>query len=281
MTPLRERMIEDMQIRNLAPSTQECYVRQVAGFARYFGKSPELLKSEQVRDYQLYLIRDCEASSSVLTQTVAALRFLYGTTLGKPWSIETIAYPKKPRKLPVVPGLEEVAQLLAAARNLKHRTMLTSIYSCGFRVAEVTHLRVQDIDSRRMVIHIQQGKGCKDRLVPLCPRLLDLLREYWKAYRPQDWMFLGNSKDRPICKDSVRHACAKICRDAGLKKKLTPHSLRHAFATHLLEDGTDLRTVQLLLGHRSLSTTSRYTHISTERIRAVRSPLDLLPNKGS
>lgn len=281
MTPLRERMIEDMEIRNLAPATQECYVRQVAGFARYFGKSPELLRSEQVRDYQLYLIRDREASSSMLIQTVAALRFLYGTTLGKPWSIEAIAYPKKPRKLPVVPGRKEVAQFLGAARNLKHRAMLTSIYACGFRVAEVTHLRIQDIDSRRMVIHVQQGKGRKDRLVPLCQRLLDLLREYWKTYRPQDWLFLGNSKDRPIRKGSVRHACAKICRAAGLNKKLTPHSLRHAFATHLLEDGADLRTVQLLLGHRSLNTTSRYTHISIERIRAVRSPLDLLPNEDS
>ncbi len=159
--------------------------------------------------------------------------------------------------------------------------MLTSIYGCGLRVAEVTHLRIQDVDSRRMIIHVQQGKGRKDRIVALPQRLLGLLRGYWKAYRPQDWLFLGNSKDRPIREGSVRHACAKICRDAGLKKKLTPHSLRHAFATHLLEDGTDLRTVQLLLGHRSLSTTSRYTHISTERIRAVRSPLDLLPSEGS
>ncbi len=280
MTPLRERMIGDMQIRNLTPSTQDCYVRQVAGFARYFAKSPELLGPEEIRDYQLHLLRDREASSSLHIQVVAALRFIYRTTLRKSWPVEAIPYPKKPRKLPVVPGREEVAQFLGAARNLKHRAMLTSMYACGLRVSEVTHLRVQDIDSRCMILHVQQGKGRKDRVVSLPQRLLDLLREYWKEYRPEDWLFLGNSKDRPIRAGSVRHACAKICRDSGLKKKLSPHSLRHAFATHLLEDGTDLRTVQLLLGHRSLNTTSRYTHVSTERLRAVRSPLDSLPSEG-
>ncbi len=281
MTPLRERMIGDMQIRNLAPSTQEYYVRQVAHFAQYFKRSPDLLGPEEIRDYQLHLLRVRQASSSLLTQTVAALRFVYGTTLQVPWPIEAIPYPKRVRKLPVMPGREEVAQFLQAATNLKYRAMLTSIYACGLRVSEVTHLRIQDIDSRRMLIHVQQGKGRKDRIVPLSERLLDLLREYWTVYRPEGWLFPGPWSDRPITASSVRNACYKICRDAGLKKKLSPHSLRHAFATHLLEDGTDLRTVQLLLGHRSLSTTSLYTHVSTQQLRAVRSPLDSLPSARS
>ena len=281
MTPLREQMIGDMEIRNLAPSTQDCYVRQVAGFARYFGKSPDLLGPAEVRDYQLHLLRDRQVSTSLLIQTVAALRFLYGKTLKKPWPVEAIPYPKKSRKLPVIPSREEVARFLQAARNLKHRAMLTSLYACGLRVGEATQLRVEDIDSRRMIIHVQQGKGRKDRFVPLPQRLLDLLRNYWKAYRPGDWLFLGQSGDRPIQPESVRHACYRVSRDAGLKNKLSPHLLRHAFATHLLEDGTDIRTVQLLLGHRSLSSTSLYTHVSTQRLRAVRSPLDSLPSTDS
>lgn len=281
MTPLREQMIGDMEIRNLAPSTQDCYVRQVAGFARYFDKSPDLLGPEEVRDYQLYLLRDRQASTSLLIQTVAALRFLYGTTLKKPWPVEAIPYPKKSRKLPVIPSREEVASFLQAASNLKHRAILTSLYACGLRVGEVTQLRVPDIDSRRMVVHVQQGKGRKDRFVPLPERLLDYLRQYWKAYRPQHWLFPGRSSDRPIHPDSVRHACYSVSRDAGLKRKLNPHLLRHAFATHLLEDGADLRTVQLLLGHRSLSSTSLYTHVSTQRLRGVRSPLDSLPGARS
>lgn len=281
MTPLRKRMFGDMQIRNLAPSTQECYLRQVAHFAQYFNKSPDLLGPEQIRDYQLHLLRDRKVSSSLHIQVVAALRFLYGTTLERSWTVEAIPYPKKARRLPVIPGREEVAQFLEAARNLKHRAMMTILYACGLRIAELTHLRVPDIDSRRMIIHVQQGKGRKDRIVPLSQRLLGLLREYWKAYRPEGWLFPGRSSDRPITTSSARVACYKICRDAGLKKKLNPHSLRHAFATHLLEDGTDVRTVQLLLGHRSLSTTSRYTHLSTQHLRAVRSPLDLLPGASS
>lgn len=281
MTPLRKRMLGDMQIRNLAPATQQCYLRQVAHFAQYFNKSPDLLGPQEIRDYQLHLLQDRKASSSLHIQVVAALRFLYGTTLERSWTVEAIPYPKKARKLPIIPGREEVAQLLAAASNLKHRAMLTTLYACGLRIAELTHLRILDIDSRRMIIHVRQGKGRKDRIALLSQRLLGLLREYWTAYRPEDWLFPGRWSDRPITPTSVRKACTKICRDAGLKKKLNPHSLRHAFATHLLEDGADVRTVQLLLGHRSLSTTSRYTHLSTQHLRAVRSPLDSLPDARS
>lgn len=279
MTPLRERMIGDMLIRNLAPSTRECYVRQVAAFARYFHKSPELLGPEEVRDYQLHLL-DRQVSTSLLIQAVAALRFLYGTTLKKPWSVEAIPFPRKSCKLPVIPSRGDVALFLQTARNLKHRAMLTCLYGCGLRVSEVSQLRIPNIDSRRMVIHVQQGKGRKDRFAPLPQRLLELLRDYWKGYRPKDWLFPGSSSDRPIRPDSIRRACYSVSRDAGLRK-INPHLLRHAFATHLLEDGADLRTVQVLLGHRSLRSTILYTHVTTHRIRTVGSPLDSLPSMDS
>jgi site-specific recombinase XerD len=281
MRLLRQRMIEDMKIRKLATNTQECYVRQVANFARHFNKSPELLGPEEIRAYQIYLVKERDVSTSVLIQVVAALRFLYGVTLEKPWSIDTIPYPKKARRLPVIPSPDEVAQFLGSIKNLKHRALLTTTYACGLRCAEVTHLRVSDIDSQRMLLHVQQGKGKKDRFVMLSERLLALLREYWKQYRPADWLFPGRSANHPIREASLRHACRKILKDSGLKKNITPHSLRHGFATHLLEEGADVRTIQMLLGHRSLSTTSRYTHVSVQRLHATPSPLDSLPSGGS
>jgi site-specific recombinase XerD len=274
-------MIEDMKIRKLATNTQECYVRQVVNFARHFNKSPELLGPEEIREYQIYLVQERDVSTSLLIQVVAALRFLYGVTLEKPWPIDTIPYPKKARRLPVIPSQDEVAQFLGAIENLKHRALLTTTYACGLRCAEVTHLRVSDIDSQRMLLHVQQGKGKKDRFVMLSERLLALLREYWKQYRPADWLFPGRSANHPIREASLRHACRKILKDSGLKKNITPHSLRHGFATHLLEEGADVRTIQMLLGHRSLSTTSRYTHVSVQRLHATPSPLDSLPSGGS
>lgn len=277
MTPLRQRMIEDMRIRNLTVSTQETYVRQVTYFARYFGKSPELLGPEEIRAYQVYLVEYKGASTSVHAQVVSSLRFLYGVTLRRPWSIEAIPYPKQPRTLPVVLSREEVARFLDAITNLKHRALLTCVYAAGLRVSEVARLKVCDIDSRRMVLRIEQAKGQRDRFVMLSPRLLAILREYWKAYRPEHWLFPGRTSERPMTEASVRHACRKVARDAGVSKRVTLHTLRHSFATHLLEDGVDLRSIQMLLGHRSLSTTSRYTHVSAQRLHAVPSPLDTLP----
>jgi site-specific recombinase XerD len=208
---------------------------------------------------------------------VSALRFLYGVTLRRPWSIEAIPYPKQPRKLPVVLSREEVASFLDAITNLKHRALLTCIYAAGLRVSVVVRLKLSDVDSQRMVLRIEQAKGQRDRFVMLSPRLLALLREYWKAYQPEHWLFPGQTGERPMIEASVRHACRKIARDAGVTKRVTLHILRHSFATHLLEDGVDLRSIQMLLGHRSLSTTSLYTHVSAQRLHAVASPLDTLP----
>jgi site-specific recombinase XerD len=270
-------MTEDMRVRNLARLTQETYLRQVGYFARHFGKSPELLGPEEIREYQIYLVEYKGASLSVQSQVVSALRFLYGITLGMSWSVEKIPFPKKPKRLPVVLSREEVATFLAAATNLKHRALLTTIYAAGLRAAESLSLRVADIDSRRMVLRIEQGKGGRDRVVPLSPRLLALLREYWKVYRPEHWLFPGQSGERPLLDASARHACRQIARASRLKKNVTLHTLRHSFATHLLEAGADLRTIQTLLGHQTLSSTGVYTHVSVDRVLSVASPLDSLP----
>ena len=277
MNPLRQRMIEDMQVRHLAPKTQLSYQQQVAAFARHFNKSPQLLGPEHIRAYQVYLTRDKKLSASSLIVATAALRFLYRVTLQKPWSIQQIPLPKVPEKLPVILSREEVARLLASATDIQHHAILSTAYASGLRLSELSHLRLTDIDSQRMVIRVEQGKGQKDRYVMLSPRLLDELRAYWKQYRPRRWLFPGASGDRPIGNGAIEKACHKARQRAGLSKHVTPHSLRHAFATHLLEAGTDLRTIQLLLGHRSLNTTARYLKVAAPAVSAVTSPLDLLP----
>jgi integrase/recombinase XerD len=277
MNPLRQRMIEDMQVRHLAPKTQLSYQQQVTAFARHFNKSPELLQPEDIRTYQVYLTREKKLSASSLTVATAALRFLYKVTLQKPWSIEQIPLPKMPQKLPVILSREEVAHLLECAAAGQPHAMLTTAYATGLRVSELTHLRLTDIDSQRMVIRVDQGKGQKDRYVMLSPRLLHALRAYWKQAHPRLWLFPGAAADQPIGKGAIEQACQKACQRAGIAKHITPHSLRHAFATHLLEAGTDLRTIQLLLGHRSLATTARYLKMAAQTVCAVRSPLDLLP----
>ncbi|MCB2069041.1 MAG: tyrosine-type recombinase/integrase, partial [Ottowia sp.] len=207
----------------------------------------------------------------------SALRFLYKVTLKRDWAPEDIPMPKKPFRLPVILSRDEVTRLLESVANLKHRTLLTTTYAAGLRVSEATHLRVTDIDSQRMVLRVDQGKGRKDRYVMLSPRLLEALRAYWRSERPRLWLFPGEMPEQPITKGAVEAACKKARRTAGLTKPVTPHSLRHAFATHLLEAGTDVRTIQLLLGHRSLATTSRYLKVATSTVCATRSPLDWLP----
>jgi integrase/recombinase XerD len=279
MTVLRQRMTEDMQVRNLSPHTQASYLQQVSLFARNFRTSPDALTPEHIRAYQIYLTNEKKLATNSIHTAVAALRFLYRVTLKKEWDFgEEIPLPKKPQKLPVVLSPEEVVHFLNCVDCRKHRVILTTCYAAGLRISEAVRLKATAIDSARMVVRVEQGKGRKDRYVMLSPVLLEILRSYWRAVRPNEWLFPGIRDDRPITKDAVQAACHRAHRLAGLSKPVTPHSLRHAFAVHLLESRTtDLRTIQLLLGHRSLATTARYLRIATSQVCATSSPLDLLP----
>ena len=278
MTVLRQRMTEDMQVRNLSPHTQASYLQQVSLFARYFRTSPDALTPEHIRTYQIYLTTEKKLAANSIYTAVAALRFLYRVTLKKEWTFgEDIPLPKKPQKLPVVLSPEEVVHFLSCVDCGKHRVILTICYAAGLRISEAVRLKAAAIDSARMVVRVEQGKGRKDRYVMLSPLLLEIPRSYWMAVRPKEWLFPGIHDDRPITKDAVEAACEKAHRFAGLSKPVTPHSLRHAFAVHLLESGTDLRTIQLLLGHRSLATTAKYLRIATNKVCSTSSPLDLLP----
>lgn len=279
MTPLRQRMTEDMQVRNLAQGTQESYLRQVSQFARYFHKSPDLLGPEDIRTYQVYLANEKKLAPSTMVIAVSALRFLYGVSLKKDWSFaDVIPTAKNPQKLPVILSPEEVQQFLCSIGNTKQRAILTTCYAAGLRVSEAVHLKPTDIDSQRMVIRVEQGKGQKDRYVMLSTRLLEILRDYWRAVRPTgQWLFEGYKPGCPITRGAVHCACQEARRLSGLQKPIGPHAMRHAFAVHLLESGTDVRTIQLLLGHRSLATTARYLRIATSKVCSATSPLDLLP----
>ena len=278
MTSLRQRMLEDMQVRRLSPFTQRAYVGTVARFARYFDRSPERLGPEQIRTYQVYLATERRLATSSLLVAVAALRFLYRVTLRKRWSFDdVIPAPKKPQSLPVVLSPQEVVQFLDAVKAAKHRAILTTCYASGLRISEAVRLTVSAIDSERMVLRITKGKGQKDRYVMLSPKLLAVLRAWWKVERPRHWLFPGERPEAPITRSAVQIACRIASRRARLVKAVTPHSLRHAFAVHLLEAGTDLRTIQLLLGHRSLQTTARYLRVATTKVCSTTSPLDLLP----
>ena len=277
MTPLRQRMIAAMQIRNFTANTQAAYLQQIALLARYYHQSPEALGPQQIQAYQLYLTNERKLAPGSLCTIAAALRFLYHVTLKRDWARDDIPIPKKPLKLPVVLSPEEVEHFLACVGSLKHRTLLTVAYAAGLRVSEATHLKVTDIDSQRMVIRVEQGKSQKDRYVMLSPRLLEELRAYWKRARPAAWLFPGDMPGQPISRHAVGLACDKARRLSGIDKPITPHSMRHAFATHLLEAGTDVRRIQLLLGHRSLATTSHYLKVATSSVCATVSPFDLLP----
>jgi site-specific recombinase XerD len=277
MNPLRHRMIEDMQIRNLAPHTQRAYVQQISQFARHFGKSPELLGPADIRAYQIHLIQDRQLSASSILVAVAAIRFLYKTTLNREWNIEEVVPTcRKPQRLPVVLSRDEVSRFLDAVAMPKHRVILTVCYAAGLRVSEAVRLTPAAIDSQRMVIRVAEGKGRKDRYVMLSARLLHLLRDYWRTTRSKEWLFPGDLPGQPISTDAVAHACRTARCRADIEKPVTPHALRHAFAVHLLEAGADLRTIQLLLGHRSLSTTARYLRLATNKVCATASPLDEL-----
>jgi site-specific recombinase XerD len=277
MTPLRQRMTEDMQVRNLALNTQTSYVQQVSLFARHFNKPPEQLGPEDIRTYQVYLTNEKKLAPGSVLIAVAALRFLYKVSLKKDWPFaDAIPTPKKPQTLPVVLSPEEVLQFLGCVGSTKHRAILSTCYAAGLRISEAVCLAPTDIDSRRMVVRVDQGKGQKDRYVMLSPKLLEILRSWWRVEKPKQWLFPGDIPGRHISRDAVGQACQKAHHLSGIRKPITPHSLRHAFAVHLLESGTDVRTIQLLLGHRSLATTARYLRIATSKVCSTSSPFDLL-----
>ena len=276
MTPLRKRMLEDLQIRNYAPTTVAAYIRSVAEFAKHFDKSPDLLGSEQIREYQLYLIKEKGVSLSSYMQAVCGLRFLYSNTLHLSVSLDRIPLPRYEKKLPVIMSPAEVKLLLETPKNLAHRAILTTMYAAGPRISEVAKLKVADIDSSRNVIWIRGGKGRKDRQSLLSPRLLELLRAYFRWKQPTEWLFPGQKPGQPISCGSIFGACQGAARKAGIAKAVHPHSLRHAFATHLLDAGVNLRTIQILLGHANLETTARYLHVSDTAVRSTTSPLELL-----
>ena len=283
ISPLRRRMIDDMTIRNLSPTTQRSYIHAVSKFSRYFGRLPDTLGLDDVRDFQVHLVAQ-GVSWGALNQTVCALRFFYGVTLGEATIPERIPYARTPRKLPVILSADEVVRFLEAVSSLKYRAALTTAYAAGLRASEVARLMIADIvpkarlrhDSARGVIRVCQGKGAKDRDVMLSAQLLVILRTYWRFARPRLYLFPGRNEDRPINPTTLHAACRSAAKAAGLAKHVTLHTLRHSFATHLLENGADIRVIQALLGHANLSSTARYTQVASHTIRATPSPFDRL-----
>jgi len=271
-------MIEDMQIRNMAEHTQRVYVEHVVRFARHFRTSPDRLGPDEIRSWLLHLRQDKHLAASSTIVAVSALRFFYTVTLKRQWVVEhDIPTSRQAKKLPVVMSQDEVARFLGAVDNLKHRMCLTVCYATGLRISEAVRLTPAAIDSKRMVIRVEGGKGRKDRYVMLPPKLLALQRDYWKSTRPGEWLFPGDPPSKPISPHTIGHTCRQVRSRCGIGKPVGPHSLRHAFAVHLLEAGTDLRTIQLLLGHRGLGTTAQYLRIATSKVCATISPLEALP----
>ena len=275
MSPLRRRMIEDMTIRNLSPATQQSYLYAVSSFSRFFGRSPDRLTLEDVRTYQVHLASK-ELAWGSLNKTVCALRFFYGVTLGQAEVPERIPYARTPQRLPVVLNADEVVRFLEAVPSLKARIALTTAYGAGLRAGEVSRLKPGDIDSGRGMIRIERGKGGKQRYVMLSDQLLAILRGYWRRARPGTWMFPGRDGTRPVDPTVLHAACRSARAAAGLDKQVTVHTLRHSFATHLLENGVDIRIIQVLLGHAQLTTTARYTQVAASTIRKTQSPLERL-----
>jgi site-specific recombinase XerD len=274
-SPLRRRMIEDMTIRGIGQKTQEDYIRAVKNFTRFFGASPDRAGFEDLRRYQLHM-RNEGVGVATINSTVSALRFLFKVTLRRAEDVDQLRYIRGPRKLPVVLSFEEVGRLLEAAPGLKYKAAFSIAYGAGLRASEVVTLKVSDIDSERMVIRVEQGKGRKDRFAMLSPHLLDVLRAWWREGRPTPWLFPGQDLLRPLSARQFNRACRAATLLAGIEKRVTPHTLRHSFATHLLERGTDIRVIQVLLGHAKLDTTALYTKVATKMIREVESPLEVI-----
>jgi site-specific recombinase XerD len=277
LTALTRRMADDMLIRNKATSTIDSYTWHVDQFVEHFGKPAEQLGPEEIRQYQLYLIKEKNVGWSNFNQAVCGLRFLYRFTVPRKWHIKMIPFGKRPKKLPAVLGQQEVERLLKCVHYPKHRTVLTTLYAAGLRLSEATHLKIPDIDSQRMLLNIAYGKGAKQRLVPLSPRLLKELREYWKLTRPPNYLFPGKTSDVPLSSATIQKACKAAVRQAGILKQVTPHTLRHSYATGLLEAGVDLLTIGKLLGHTSFTTTMVYLHVRRPHLDSTPSPLDWLP----
>jgi site-specific recombinase XerD len=279
MTPLRQRMLDDMQLRNFRPETQRNYINHVAGFARYFNLSPEQLDIEAVRQYQLYLLNERRLCPETINQYISSVKFLYLTTLEMPWTPEYFPHVRRPHKLPVVLSQEEIMAFFDYVPSLKYRAALMVCYGAGLRVSEAVALKVSDIDSKRNLLRVEQGKGGKDRYAMLSPRLLDVLRRYWRAARPKDYLFPSWREQRHLSAASLQLACREAALRAGIHKRVTVHTLRHSFATHLLENGADIRIIQVLLGHSRIDTTTRYAAVSPQLVAATVSPLDRLETK--
>jgi integrase/recombinase XerD len=275
MTPLRQRMVEDLQRRNYAKKTIKNYVAAVASFAKHFRRSPDQLGPEHIRAYQLHLIRERKVSWSTFNIAVCAIRFFYRNTLQQDLDVRHLPYARKETRLPVVLSQRELLDLFAAVEG-KHRTLLVAAYALGLRVSEVLQLTTGDIDSQRMLVHIRQGKGKKDRLIPLGEDLLTVLRDHWRAYRPHRWLFEGQRPGGPMSVRQAQRVFTNAAKKAGINKPVSMHTLRHSFATHMLEGGVDLRALQTVLGHKRVSTTDRYNHVRRKELTATKLPLALL-----
>jgi integrase/recombinase XerD len=276
MGKLRDQMEMDMKLRRLSPRTISCYLACMKNIAVYFSKSPAELRDEEIRSYLHHLMENRKASQAVINQSYSALKFFFEKTLQKPWDVLKIPRSKQRKKLPGVLSRQEVESIFSATGNLKHRAILMTVYSAGLRVGEVTRLKVSDIDSERMMIRVNEGKGLKDRYTLLGERNLEILRLYYKEYRPLQWLFPGKDPSEPVSISCVQRVFKASVHEAGIKKKASVHTLRHCFATHLLESGTDLYYIQRLLGHKSAGTTAVYLHIAGKDFGKIKSPIDIL-----
>jgi site-specific recombinase XerD len=276
MGRLYEKMKKDMELKNLSSRTIVTYLGCMKGFVLHYGRSPEELSDNEIKEYLYFLLKEKEASQSTINQTYSALRFFYERTLGREWDPMKIPRGRPRKKLPVVLSIEEVQSIFSATKNLKHRTILETIYSGGLRIGEALHLKVTDIDSKRMMIWLRQAKGNKDRYTLLGERTLKSLRLYWSIYRPKEWLFPTSGHDKPLCPSTIRRVFKRSVQDAGIKKQVSVHTFRHSFATHLLEAGTDLYYIQRLLGHTTAKTTAVYLHVTQRDLTRIKSPIDLL-----
>ena len=283
MTELRKRMLEELQRRNYSINTIRPYLYAVEDFARFFGKSPDKLRQEELRQYQLHLLNDRKLTVETIAGRISAIRFFFVKVLRRPHRSIDLVYPRRPARLPIILSEEEVSRLIESASNSYHRVILMMLYGTGLRREELSRLKVADIDSQRMVVHVRQGKGNRDREVTLSPRLLEVLRAYWRWRKPKIYLFPSHQrkrKEQPISAKTVYHAVREAARRAGIKKKVTPHLLRHSWATHLLERGTDLKAIQVLLGHVDLESTTIYLHLSQRHLQSIHNPVDALPTPG-